>query len=65
MAIYLCPKNEEHWYPKDNEYEYCPICGVKLIQKCSNCGFEIIKPEYKFCVKCGTAYRKEESDEKE
>lgn len=57
MPIYLCPTIEEYWYPGDSGYDYCPMTGEKLLQKCPECEAEILKPEHKFCVKCGTEYR--------
>lgn len=57
MSVCLCPKNEEHWYPSDNEYDFCPLCGEKLFLKCPKCEATILKPEHKFCVKCGNEFR--------
>ena len=65
MSIHLCPKTEEHWYPADNGYVHCPICGPKLLQKCGSCEAEILKPEHKFCVKCGTEFRPDLEKKKE
>jgi DNA-directed RNA polymerase subunit RPC12/RpoP len=57
MSVHICAKNEDHWYPSDNEYVFCPGCGSKLLQKCSECQADILKPEHKFCVKCGAEFR--------
>jgi rRNA maturation endonuclease Nob1 len=57
MSVHLCPKDQDHWYPADNEYAYCPLCGPKLLQRCPSCDNEVLKPEHKFCVKCGTEFR--------
>ncbi len=70
MAVYLCPTKEELWYPADSEYVYCPMTGDKLLQKCAECEAAILKPEHKFCVKCGTEYRpnlkkKDETEEED
>lgn len=39
------------------ENNYCPTCGAMLINKCRNCGNEIIYPYATYCGFCGTPYK--------
>jgi len=40
-------------YKNDDDDQFCAECGAPLIAHCSNCE-ALLKPNAKFCTKCGT-----------
>jgi len=52
----LCP-NCDYFCNVLEGKNYCPECGVKLMDKCPNCDREISFPYAKYCEFCGYPYR--------
>jgi len=51
----ICPECN-YFCAIDEEHNYCPYCGDKLVEECAECGESIFTPYASFCSKCGTAY---------
>jgi RNA polymerase subunit RPABC4/transcription elongation factor Spt4 len=62
QAYKICPHCDYFCNIEENK-NYCPKCGTKLIDKCQNCGAPIDYPYAKFCPVCGAPYRKNTSYE--
>jgi hypothetical protein len=49
----ICQDCEFGAYTKDHQGDTCPICGGKILRKCTRCGAKLTVPDQRFCHKCG------------